>query len=94
MSTAEKTMINIKTDKAVKKEAQRLVGEMGITLSAFVNGALRELIRTREVRFIAEPKIRQEREKDLLQASADYRAGINTAGPFDNVKDLMKSLNS
>ena len=87
-------MINIKTDKEVKEEAQKLVKEMGLTLSAFVNASLKNLIRTREIHFSVEPKLRPEREKDLLQASADYRAGKNIVGPFDNVKDLMKSLNS
>ena len=47
------TMINIKTDKKVKEDAQKLAHELGFTLSAFVTASLKQFIRTRSVEFSA-----------------------------------------
>ncbi|MEK7555902.1 MAG: type II toxin-antitoxin system RelB/DinJ family antitoxin [Patescibacteria group bacterium] len=89
-----KTMINIKADKEVKESAQRVAAELGLPLSTVINAYLKEFIRERSVRFSIEPQLRPEVEKMLKQASKDYKIGKNIVGPFDNVKDLMKSLES
>lgn len=87
-------MINIKADKEVKESAQRIAANLGLPLSTIINAYLKEFIRERSVRFSIEPEPRKEVEKTLKQASKDYKAGKNIVGPFDNVKDLMRSLNS
>ena len=89
-----KTVLNIKTDVEVKKRAQEVARSIGLPLSTVVNAYLKEFIQKRQVTFSAEPQVRPEVEKMLLQASKDYKEGKNIYGPFDNVKDLMKSLNS
>ncbi|HEC30729.1 MAG TPA: type II toxin-antitoxin system RelB/DinJ family antitoxin [Candidatus Yonathbacteria bacterium] len=89
-----KTVLNIKTDVEVKKQAQKIAKDIGLPLSTVVNAYLKEFIQDKRVTFSAEPKLRPEVEKILRQASKDYKEGKNMHGPFDNVKDLMKSLNS
>ncbi|PJC22071.1 MAG: type II toxin-antitoxin system antitoxin, RelB/DinJ family, partial [Candidatus Yonathbacteria bacterium CG_4_9_14_0_2_um_filter_43_16] len=37
-------MINIKTDKAVKEEAQKLAAELGFSLSALVTASLKQFV--------------------------------------------------
>ena len=46
-----KVIINIKTEKEVKENAQRLAKELGLSLSDVLNASLRNFIRTREVYF-------------------------------------------
>ncbi|GMQ95430.1 MAG: hypothetical protein BMS9Abin13_544 [Patescibacteria group bacterium] len=87
-----KTVIHIKTDEGVKEEAQKIARNLGLPLSTVVNAYLKEFIRDRSVRFSAAPQLRPEVEKLLKQASGDYKAGKNISGPFDNARDLMKSL--
>ncbi|MDD4531210.1 MAG: type II toxin-antitoxin system RelB/DinJ family antitoxin [Candidatus Pacebacteria bacterium] len=41
----ETAIINIKTDAKVKKEAQRVASDLGLTLSGAINGFLKQLIR-------------------------------------------------
>ncbi len=89
-----KTVLNIKTDTEVKKQAQEIAHAIGLPLSTVVNAYLKEFILKREVTFSASPQIRPEVEKRLLQASRDYKNEKNTVGPFRRTKDLMKSLNS
>lgn len=72
MNTA---VIITKTDPEVKAKAQAIAKELGLSLSAIMNGWLRQLIRTKKVTFEAEsyePTPRLERvinkaEKDLKE---------------------------
>ena len=47
-----KVIINIKTEKEIKENAQSIAKEMGISLSDVINASLRNFIRTREVYFL------------------------------------------
>ena len=48
MNTA---VINIKTDVKVKKESQKIVSDLGLSLSGAINGFLKQLIRTKTISF-------------------------------------------
>lgn len=45
------TIINIKTDQELKKEAQKIVSDLGLSLSGVINGFLKQLVRDRAVVF-------------------------------------------
>ena len=51
-----KTMINIKVDKTVKKNAQKTAKALGLTLSAIINSFLKQLIRNKELHISLRPK--------------------------------------
>ena len=87
-----KTTINIKADKEIKENAQRLAKELGLPLSTVMNAYLKEFIRERAVRFSLEPQLRPEVEKKINQAIKDYKAGKNIVGPFNNIKEMDKYL--
>lgn len=87
-----KTLVNIKTDVEVKKKAQEIAADLGLPLSVIVNAYLKELIRNREVKLSLEPKLRPEVEKLLQQASRDYQAGKNIAGPFSTSQEMNAYL--
>ncbi len=54
-----KSVINIKTEKEVKENAQKIAKELGLSLSDVVNASLRNFIKTREVHFYAVPKMQR-----------------------------------
>jgi addiction module RelB/DinJ family antitoxin len=86
--------INIKTDKVVKEQAQKLAEEMGLSLSAIVTASLKQFIRSGEIQLSVAPRMTSRLEKMIEEARLHYRQGKNISGPFNNVDDLMKSLRS
>lgn len=44
-------VINIKTNSKVKKEAQKVAADLGLTLSGVINGFLKQFVRTKTVIF-------------------------------------------
>jgi addiction module RelB/DinJ family antitoxin len=88
-----KTQVNVKIDNAVKKQAQRRAKDLGLSLSSVVNATLKQFARTGELELSSAPRITPYLEKVVLQARKDYAEG-KTSGPFDNVEDLMRHLNS
>ena len=60
-----KVIINIKTEKEIKENAQSIAKEMGISLSDVINASLRNFIRTREIYFSDTSRMTPEFEKIL-----------------------------
>ena len=89
-----KTLINIKTDTKVKKEAQKIAKELGVPLSTVVNAYLKEFVRERSVRLSLDPQPRPEVAKMLREASEDIKRGRNISESFETAEDMIKSLNS
>ena len=69
MNTA---VINIRTDAQVKKQAQKVAGELGMSLSGLVNGLLKHVIKTKTVTFTA----REDPSPWLIQALKESREDI------------------
>lgn len=68
-------MINIKADVKVKEEVQSILGELGLSLSGVVNAFLKQIIRTREVRFVAGNKMTPYLERAIEEAQHDLKQG-------------------
>ncbi|KKT17812.1 MAG: hypothetical protein A2654_02830 [Candidatus Nealsonbacteria bacterium RIFCSPHIGHO2_01_FULL_43_31] len=83
-----KAIINIKTDKEVKANVQKLAEELGISLSDVLNASLRNFIRTREVRISAVPQMTLELEKLIGRTREDFKNKKNISGPFSTAKDM------
>ncbi len=85
----EKTVLNIKTDKKVKEEAQKVARELGLPLGTIINAYLRELAREKKVIFSVPPtpnqhlqkllrKIRSEKKERRKKAkSLDYKEALD-----------------
>ena len=89
-----RTVINIKTEKEVKTQAQKLAKEMGFSLSAVINAYLRQFIRNKEVYFSIVPKISLELEDLLSKSEFDIQRNRNISRPFSSKKELKKHLSS
>ena len=88
------TILNIKTDKKLKAEAQKVAAELGVPLTSVMNSFLKQFVRDKEVTFSTnEYRMTAYLEEIVTEARREYLAG-KTSGPFTNADDLMKHLNS
>lgn len=89
-----KTIINIKTDKEVKENAQKIAADLGLTLSAVVNASLKQFIRSKEVYFSAIPRMTPELEELIGRVRKDYALGKNISPVFRTAKEALEYLHS
>ncbi len=95
MSTLDKTILNVKLSKALKKDAQSLADEIGVPLSTVVVANLKEFVRSRSLTVSALPRLKPGVEKELGEAISDYRAGRNISPTLKSKKavaDHLKTL--
>ena len=77
-----KTILNVKTDKNLKKAAQETAEELGVPLSTAINAFLKQFVREKELVLSARAlKPTPYLEKILKEAEEDYVRG-RVAGPF------------
>jgi addiction module RelB/DinJ family antitoxin len=87
-----KTVINIKADKEVKKNAQKAAEELGLSLSDVVNASLRNFINTREVYFSHIPRMTPELERLLGLTEKDIHQKKNLSRIFSHKEEVEKYL--
>ncbi|MCU0680167.1 MAG: type II toxin-antitoxin system RelB/DinJ family antitoxin [Planctomycetes bacterium] len=86
-------IINIKTDIKVKKEAQKVTNDLGLSLSGAINGFLRQLIRDKSVLFT----LNENAPSDyLLSSIKESRAERKNGGyhSFKNNRAAIKFLDN
>ena len=86
------TVLNVKIDDKLKKQAQEAAKVLGLPISTVVSAGLREFVRTRSITISDPPRLRPEVEAELLKISADAKKGIGVSPGFDNLKDARKWL--
>jgi len=89
-----KTIINVKADKNVKEDAQKLAKELGLSLSAVVNAYLKQFVRTRRVDFSTAPSMSPALEKLLGEIELDIKKGRNLSPAMSSEKDIDDRLSS
>ena len=85
-------MINIKTDKVVKEEEQKLAAELGFSLSALVTASLKQFVRTREVQFSALPRMTPYLEGVIKEVEKDIKAKKNISPAFTSAREASAYL--
>ncbi|MBI3627630.1 MAG: type II toxin-antitoxin system RelB/DinJ family antitoxin [Candidatus Sungbacteria bacterium] len=85
----EKILLNIKTDKKLKEEAQLAARELGLPLGTIINAYLKEFIREKRVIFSAPPVPNRRTQKLLMQIIKDIRGRKNARGPFTHKEALQ-----
>lgn len=89
MNTA---VINIKTNRVIKAQAQQVAKELGFSLSSLINAYLKQLIKTKTITFSASEEEPTEYLLDILRSSKhDIKEG-NTSPAFMNAADATKWL--
>lgn len=89
-----KIIINIKADKKVKQNAQKVARELGLPLSTVINAYLKQFIRNREVYFSSAPRMTAELEEIIGKARKDLGNNRNISPVFSSGKDLDDYLDS
>lgn len=72
MNTA---VINIKTNPQTKAKAQAIAKELGLSLSALVNGFLHQLVKTKKVTFSTDEEPSDWLISQMKQAEKNYKEG-------------------
>lgn len=86
------TILNIKTDKKLKADAQKVASELGVPLSTVMNAFLKQFVRDKEITLSAN----QYRPTPYLiglieEAKKEYEGG--NVKKFDNADDFLTALN-
>ena len=89
-----KTVLNIKTDREVKEEAQKIARELGVPLSIVVNAYLKEFVREREVHLSLTPRMSPRLEKLLAGVERDIKGGRNLSPVFSSGRAMNAYLDS
>jgi addiction module RelB/DinJ family antitoxin len=88
------TVINIKTKKEIKESAQKTASELGLSLSAVINGYLRQFVRNKAVYFSIAPAMTPGLENLLGKIEHDIQRGKNLSQPVSSKKELKHYLAS
>ena len=83
-----KAVINVKTDNKVKKHAQEVAGQLGLSLSTVINAYLRQFIRNKEIHLSIAPHMSHELEMFLGDIEKDISKRRNFSGPFSSKSEL------
>ncbi len=89
-----KAVIYIKADREVKRNAQKIARELGLSLSDVLNASLRNFIRTREVRFSAIPQMTPELERLLGMIEQDIKERKKLSRPLRKREEVERHLDS
>lgn len=90
----QKILINVKTDREIKKNAQSIAKELGLSLSDVINASLRNFIRTREVYISSIPRMTPEFERIIGRIEKDIKKKRNISKTFTSLKDMNAHLDS
>lgn len=72
MNTA---VINIRTDAQIKRQAQKVANEMGISLSSLINGLLKHVVKTKKVVLSAKEEPNRYLVQSLIRSKQDLKEG-------------------
>lgn len=94
MKTLDKTIINIKVSKDLKRQAQELADEIGVPLSTVMVAGLKDFVRSRSLTISALPRLKPAIEQEIGEAIEDYHQGNNISPKLSTVKDVATHLQS
>ena len=92
MSKLDKTIINLKVNKDLKREAQELADEIGVPLTTVITASLKEFVRSRSLTVSALPRLKPEIEAELADAIADFKKGKNISRVYSMPKEAAAHL--
>ena len=96
MTTATKTMINVKIDSKLKRKAQKIAKSFGLPLSTVVSRKLEEFVDEGQLVF-QKPLVPNAKTAKLIDESIrDYKEGKmeNFSGPFNGADEAIAHLKS
>lgn len=86
------TVLNVKIDEKLKREAQALAKALGLPVSTLVTASLRDIVRNRSITISDPPRLKPEIEAELLAMEQDINKRKDLSPVFDNVEDSIAWL--
>ncbi len=87
----EQTNINIRIDKKLKEQFDRLCSELGLTMTTAINIFARAMVREKGLPF--EVTLRNP-NNETLKAIKEARTETNLHGPFGSTDELFRDLDA
>ncbi len=92
---SDTTVLNVKIDRTLKKQAQEVAKALGLPVSTLVTSSLRDIVSRRSITISDEPRLRPEVEAELLKMSQEVSEGTADLSPtFTSAKDAIAWLKS
>ena len=88
-----KTLITVKTEKTLKRAAQEVAEEIGISLGTLINSFLKQFVRTKEIVFSVSYKPTPYLISAIKEAEKEFAEG-KLSPPSRSVGELVKELRS
>jgi len=85
------TVISVRTDKKIKKDATEVAKSAGISLSALINSYLRQIIATRRIEIYAPEPMTPKLEGLISEVESELENG-KVSKEFSNAKDFLADL--
>ena len=86
----EKILLNIKTDRKLKENAQKVAQELGLPLGTIINAYLRDLIREKRVVFSSPPVPNKKTQRLLKKIETEQLDGVVVAAA-SAVRDAVRT---
>lgn len=88
------TILNFKTSKKLKMEAQKVARHLGLPLGTIMNHYLQDFVQDKKVLFTLHPTPSATVVKELQALSLDAQSKKNVSPAFSTSKDAEKWLNA
>lgn len=87
------TTLNVKIDEKTKQSLKEFAAEVGVPVSALVNGSIKQMLRDRKVTFSTFLEPTAYLQKVMREAEADLAGGrVTTAKSKDEALSHLRSL--
>ena len=86
------TVLNVKIDDKLKKDAQEAAKAIGLPISTIVSASLREFVRTRSITISDTPRLKPEVEAELLALDKNIKNRKDLSPAFSDVDDAITWL--
>ena len=86
------TVLNVKIDDKLKKDAQEAAKAIGLPISTIVSASLREFVRTRSITISDTPRLKPEVEAELLALDKNINNRKDLSPAFSDVDDAITWL--
>jgi addiction module RelB/DinJ family antitoxin len=89
---SDTTVLNVKIDKQLKRQAQEVAKALGLPVSTLVTASLRDVVSRRSITISDEPWLKPEVEAELLKISAEAKKGVNVSPAFSSADESIAWL--
>jgi len=86
------SQILVKTDEKLKKDAKKLAGDLGFTLTAVINALMKQFVREKGLNVSLQPKITETLMAELDEINSDITNNVNMSKEYDDVHELLADL--